>query len=151
MEPMTDTASKVRADQPMFVQTAQGAIGKGGTLELTGVVPSTLYNSDRPRRVVGRMATRDFVKLCPDGASSDESDPPHTVRASLESGDDRPQDAVFVIKDPRFSGGELSYSIDVLEGTVPAYTAPVTLFIDPIGRLLSPVSFCGIQPRRGSS
>jgi hypothetical protein len=34
------------------------------------------------------------------------------------------------------------------EGTVPAHTGPVTLFIDPFGRPLSPVSVCGVR-RRG--
>jgi hypothetical protein len=30
---------------------------------------------------------------------------------------------------------------------VPAQTGPVTLFIDPFGRLLSPVSVCGVRQR----
>jgi hypothetical protein len=33
------------------------------------------------------------------------------------------------------------------EGTVPAHTGPVTLFIDPFGRPLSPVSVCGVRRR----
>jgi hypothetical protein len=151
MEPLTDTAIEVRPDQSIFVQTAQGAISKGGTLWLTGDTASTLYDSDRPWRVVGQMATRDFVERWPDGASSNEWDPPHTVLAFLESGDDRPQDAVLVIKDPRFSGGELSYPIDVFQRTVAADPGPVTLFIDRIGRPLSPVWVCRVQPRRVSS
>jgi hypothetical protein len=151
MEPMTDTAIEVRADQSIFAQTAQGATSKGETLGLTRDTASTLYDSDRPRRVEGQMATRDFVERRPDGASSDEWDPSHTVLASLESGDDRPQDAVFVIKDPRFSGGKHSYPIDVFQRTVAADPGPVTLSIDRIGRPLSPVSVCRVQPRRVSS
>jgi hypothetical protein len=97
------------------------------------------------------MATRDFVERWPAEASSDEWDPPQTVPAFLESGDDRCQDAVFVIKDPRFSGGELSYRIAVVRRAVPAGSGPVTLLIDRIGRPLSPVSVCRVQPGRASS
>ena len=37
-----------------------------------------------------------------------------------------------MIKEPRLTNGQLSYAIDVLEGTVPAQAGPVTLFIDPL-------------------
>lgn len=66
----------------------------------------------------------------------------------LEPGGDVPEDAVVVLTEPRLSDGELAYSIDVLEGAVPASTGPVTLFIDPFGRPLSPVSVCGVRRRQ---
>jgi hypothetical protein len=145
---MTDTTiDQLEAEQSMFVQTAEGTTSKDGTLTLTGVTPSTLYFSDRPQRIVGHMATSDFVELWGEGDNSFESDPPNAVLAFLDSGDNAPQDAVVVIKDPQLSDGELSYSIDVLEGSVPADSGPVTLFIDPFGRPLSPVSVCGVRRR----
>ena len=67
--------------------------------------------------------------------------------AFLEPGDDAPEDAVVVLQQPRLENGELSYSIETLEGTVPTQTGPVTLFIDPLGRPLSPVSVCGVRRR----
>ena len=76
-----------------------------------------------------------------------ETDPPNAVLAFLEPGAEAPDDAVIVIKEPRLTDGELSYSIEVLEGVVPANTGPVTLFIDPFGRPLSPVSVCGVRRR----
>jgi hypothetical protein len=50
---------------------------------------------------------------------------------------------VIVIRAPQLENGQLSYSIDVLEGKVPDLAGPVTLFIDPFGWPLSPVSVCG--------
>jgi len=142
-------AEQLETEESMFVQTAQGIDSDGTTLTLRGVTPSTLYFSDRPQRVVGHMATTDFVDLWAIGDNSFESDPPNAVLSFLEPGADVPEDAVVVLKQPTLDGaGELSYSIDVLEGTVPAKTGPVTLFIDPFGRPLSPVSVCGIR-RRG--
>jgi hypothetical protein len=71
------------------------------------------------------------------------------VLAFLEPGDDVPEDVVVVIKQPRLEDGHLSYSIEALDGTVPTQTGPVTLFIDPFGRPLSPVSVCGVRRRQG--
>jgi hypothetical protein len=138
---------QLEAEQSMFVQTAQGITSDGETLTLTGITPSTLYFSDRPQRVVGHMSTSDFVDLWDEGANSFKDDPPNAVVAFLEPGDDVPEDAVVVIRDPRLEDGDLSYRIESLEGTVPAQTGPITLFIDPFGRPLSPVSVCGVRRR----
>ena len=141
-------AEQLETEESMFVQTAQGIDSDGGTLTLRGVTPSTLYFSDRPERVVGHMSTADFVDLWAVGDNSFEADPPNAVLAFLEPGDDVPEDAVVVLKAPNLDeAGDLAYSIEVLEGTVPAHTGPVTLFIDPFGRPLSPVSVCGVRRR----
>ena len=132
----------------MFVQTAEGIDSNGTTLTLRGITPSTLYFSDRPERVVGHMTTADFVDLWAIGDNSFESDPPNAVLAFLEPGADVPDDVVVVLREPVLDGaGDLSYSVEVLEGAVPAKTGPVTLFIDPFGRPLSPVSVCGVRRR----
>jgi hypothetical protein len=146
---MTDPQiiEELAAEQSMFVQTAQAAASDGTTLTLEGVTPSTLYFSDRPQRIVGHMTTADFVELWDEGDNSFEEDPPNAVLAFLQPGDDAPEDAVVVIQQPRLQDGELSYSIQTLEGTVPSTTGPVTLFIDPFGRPLSPVSVCGVRRR----
>jgi hypothetical protein len=141
-------AEQLETEESMFVQTAQGVDSEGDTLTLRGITPSTLYFSDRPKRVVGHMATTDFVDLWAIGDNSFESDPPNAVLSFLEAGADVPDDAVVVLKEPNLDGaGDLSYSIEVLEGTVPTHTGPVTLFIDPFGRPLSPVSVCGVRRR----
>ena len=141
------TIEQLEAEESMFVQTARGVTSQNGTLTLQGVTASTLYFSDRPQRVVGHMTTTDFVELWGEGANSFASDPPNAVLAFLASGEDVPQDAVVVIKDPQLVDDHLSYSVDVLEGQVPVLAGPVTLFIDPFGRPLSPVSVCGVRRR----
>jgi hypothetical protein len=138
---------ELQAEQSMFVQTAQAMASDGTSLTLKGVTPSTLYFSDRPKRVVGHMSTVDFVDLWAEGENSFEEDPPNAVLAFLEPGGKVPEDAVVVIQDPRLEDGQLTYFIKPLEGTLPAAAGPVTLFIDPFGRPLSPVSVCGVRRR----
>jgi hypothetical protein len=145
---MTETlAEQLETEESMFVQTAQGIESTDDTLTLRGITPSTLYFSDRPQRVVGHMTTADFVDLWGIGDNSFESDPPNAVLSFLEPGADVPDDTVIVLKEPNLGGGELTYSIEVLDGSVPEYAGPVTLFIDPFGRPLSPVSVCGVRRR----
>ena len=141
------TVEELQAEQSMFVQTARAVTSDGTTLTLKDVTPSTLYFSDRPRRIVGHMTTVDFVGLWAEGDNNFEEDPPNAVLAFLEAGDKAPEDAVVVLQQPRLENGELSYSIETLEGMVPTQTGPVTLFIDPFGRPLSPVSVCGVRRR----
>ena len=138
---------QLETEESMFVQTARGISSDGATLTLRDVTPSTLFFSDRPQRVVGHMTTADFVELWGEGDNSFEADPPNAVLSVVESGTDAPADAVVVIKKPMLDDGRLSYSIDVLEGTVPVNAGPVTLFIDPFGQPLSPVSVCGVRRR----
>ena len=141
-------AEQLETEESMFVQTAEGIDSHGQTLTLRGITPSTLYFSDRPKRVVGHMLTADFVDLWAIGDNSFETDPPNAVLAFLEPDADAPDDAVVVLKEPNLDGtGDLAYSIEVLEGTVPTHAGPVTLFIDPFGRPLSPISVCGIRRR----
>ena len=146
---MTDKQmiEELEAEESMFVQTARGISSDGTTLTLEGVTPSTLYFSDRPKRVVGHMTTAQFVDLRDEGDNSFEDDPPNAVLAFLEPGDQAPEDAVVVIRQPRLENGNLSYSIENLDGEVPTQTGPVTLFIDPFGRPLSPVSVGGVRRR----
>jgi hypothetical protein len=139
--------SEMEDNQAMFVQTAQEVSSGGGRLTLRGLAPSTLYFSDRPQRVVGHLSTAQFVDLWDEGDNSFAEDPPNAVLAFLEPGDDVPEHAVVVLQDPSVDDGAVSYAIDVLEGPVPSATGPATLFIDPLGRPMTPVSVAGVHRR----
>ena len=133
--------------EEMFVQVAKGSSSAEGVLTLTGLSPSTLYFSDRPERVVGHMTTEQFLDAWSVGDNSFASDPPNAVLSWVDVGDDRPEDCVVVLRDPRTEVDSISYSIDVLEGAVPEASGVCTLFIDPLGRPLSPVSVAGMRRR----
>src|SRR4051795_7310911 len=113
--------------EEMFVQLARGVTSDQSTLKLEDVSPSTLYFSDRPERVVGHMTTEQFVEQWTDGPNSFFEDPPNAVLAYVSAGEDIPSDAVVVLRDPVASGSSLSYSIEVLEGAVPAESGAATL------------------------
>jgi hypothetical protein len=133
--------------EEMFVQVARGSKSLDGVLTLTGLSPSTLYFSDRPERVVGHMTNEQFVDGWSQGENSFASDPPNAVLSYIDAGDDRPEDCVVVLRDPKVDSDSILYSIELLEGSVPQSSGPCTLFIDPLGRPLSPVSVAGMRRR----
>jgi hypothetical protein len=133
--------------EEMFVHTARSVSSDERTLTLHGLAPSTLYFSDRPKRVVGHMTTAQFVQMWSQGPNSFLEDPPNAVLSWVEPGDEAPEDAVVVLRDPVAGDDSITYSIEVLDGAVPAQAGAVSLFIDPFGRPLSPVSVAGMRRR----
>jgi hypothetical protein len=131
----------------MFVQTAAGFDCTADRLTLRGVTPSTIYFSDRPERVVGHIGTTEFVDLWDAGADSFEADPPNAVLAFGEPGRTVPLDVVVTITAPHLHADDLSYAMSVLEGDLPRTAGGCTLFIDPFGRPLSPMSVAGMRRR----
>jgi hypothetical protein len=144
----TATTEDAEIIEEMFVQIARTVTSDQTTLTLQDISPSTLYFSDRPERVVGHMTTEQFVAQWKEGPNSFLEDPPNAVLSYVGTGEATPSDAVVVLRDPVASGSSLTYAIEVLEGTVPDESGAVTLFIDPLGRPLSPVSLAGMN-RRG--
>ena len=117
-------------------------------LTLAGVSPATLYFSDRPERVVGHMTNEQFVEGWSLGDNNFAADPPNAVLSYIDAGDDRPEDCVVVLGDPKIGVDSIGYKYQLLEGSVPESSGACTLFIDPLGRPLSPVSVAGMRRRQ---
>ena len=132
-----ESASLERIDA-LFVQSATGLTSESGTVTLHGLAESTVYFADRPRREVGHLRSSSFIDLWDVGAYSFAFDPPNAVLSFLGDGQ-APDDVVVVLHDPQLTEAELTYRVDVLEGTLPGRTGPCTVFIDAFGRPLSPV------------
>jgi hypothetical protein len=142
---MPDTPPTTVED--MFVQTASGVRADERSITLLGLTPHTIYFSDRPERIVGHLTTERFLKWWSEGDDSFAVDPPNAVLAWGEPGEDAPEEAVVVISNPTVTGDGLRYDIETLQGTAPAQAGPCVLFIDPLGRPLSPVSVAGVRRR----
>jgi hypothetical protein len=133
--------------EALFVQSAHGLTTSNGTMTLHGVAHQTLFFADRPQRVVGHLTSKKFVDQWDEGEDSFAEDPPNAVVSFLEDGDEVPEEVTMTIMDPEIDGDTLTYKINVLDGTLPATAGPCSLFIDPIGRPLSPVSVAGVRRR----
>jgi len=142
-----NTEPQVDEIEAMFVQSARGLTSSDGTVTFHELAHSTLFFADRPQRVVGHLSSKKFVDQWGEGENSFAADPPNAVVSFLENGDTPPEEVTVVLRDPQLDGYNLTYKIDVLDGTLPASSGPCSLFIDPIGRPLSPVSVAGVRRR----
>jgi hypothetical protein len=116
--------------QLLFVQGARGVTFADGTLVLQGVSPTTLFFSDRPRRIAGHVLTRRFLADWGKGEHSFADDPPNATLSVF--GDGVVRDVVVELSRPRLRGDDLVYDARLLEGTAPEKGGPSSLFIDAI-------------------
>jgi len=130
----------------LFVQSAHGVTLADGVLRLSNISPSTLFFSDRPDRVTGHEVTEDFVANWGVGDDSFKATPPNATLSVL-TGDD-PQEIVVELMSPRLEGKDLIYDVKVLDGKQKVSGDIASLFIDTIGRPLTPVSVAGVHRRR---
>ncbi len=130
----------------MFAQTATGVAVVDGRMTLSGVSRTTLFFSDRPYRLTGHIPTDEFVAGWGAGDDSFAADPPNALLSLFE--EEHVNDVVVVLSDPLINDGDVSYAIEVTDGVLTQSSGPASLFIDMIGRPMSPMSVAGVY-RRG--
>lgn len=130
----------------LFVHSARETTLADGVLRLGNISSSTIYFSDRPERIAGHLSTEEFVANWGHGGDdSFESDPPNATLSILSG--PMPQEIVVVLTSPRLEDGVLIYNVEVLEGGASAVGDAASLFIDVIGRPLTPLSVAGGRRR----
>ena len=144
------TASKHSGPIPkkadlLFVQNSQSVAFHNGTMTLRGVNPITIAFADRPDRFAGHMPTSKFVPMWSAGRDSFLKDPPNATVSTFH--DNVVSSLVVVLRNPRLSSGNLTYDVEVLEGTPPASGGATSVFIDIIGMPLTPMSYAGVARR----
>ncbi len=133
--------------QFLFVQTADAMTWDADRNELTlvDVSPVTLFFSDRPERIAGNMNTSRFVPFWSEGSDSFLSDPPNADISIIENGTLR--QTVVVLHDPVLADGNLTYTVEVIDGEMPDAGSEVSVFIDIVGMPLTPLSVAGVRRR----
>ncbi|MEG2803668.1 hypothetical protein [Stenotrophomonas sp.] len=101
----------------LFVQTGSGFISDGKTLTIQGVGGQTLMFTDRPERMTGDVSTAKFVSYWGSGKDDFEKDPPNATVSTVVNG--KTDLTVVELRNPRLNGGNLTYDIRVLGGTLP--------------------------------
>jgi hypothetical protein len=141
------TAEEQKKADFLFVQSAENMSLDPDTNKLTlkNVSPVTVFFTDRPERIAGNMKTAKFVPFWSEGKDSFKSDPPNADLSILDG--ETLKQTVVELQDPVLDGDNLVYTVKVLKGDMPAEGAEVAVFIDIIGRPLTPLSFAGVARR----
>ena len=121
--------SKAAGDHAAWVlmQTATDASFDGQRLTLKKVSPRTLMFTERPQRIAEDVPTANVVQLWSADGTFNKQPPNAGVTAVV---DGKLTSAVVELKDPKLADGSLSYGVRVIEGTLPASSSTVSVFID---------------------
>jgi hypothetical protein len=139
-------AAKPQIVPSLFVLNSRGATLQGDTLTLTGVMPHSIIFADRPVRSAGHQLTSDIIADWGAGDDSFTKNPPNAT-ISVFGKDGGVKDAVVVLKSPKLEGDKLTFNVQTLEGDLAGADGGAALFIDIIGRPLTPMSFAGVGRR----
>ena len=147
-------AAAVEAAEPeeetcnaLFVHSARDVSMDMNTLTMKGASPTVIFFCDRPERFAGHLSVDKFLSSVTKGKDSFAEDPPNAV-VSILSGDEVVDVVVTLSKKPTVNGDELVYSdIEIIEGELPKTGGAGSVFIDVIGRPMSPGSVAGVHRR----
>jgi hypothetical protein len=144
-------AQPVHADEDacdmLFVQDAKAMVFDGNRLILKGANPNIIFFCDRPVRTAGHLNRDAFMKLVSEGEDSFASNPPNAAISIFGATNEVTEVVVVLPKRPVVSGDDLIFTVKVLEGKLPAKGGAVVMFIDSIGRPVSPTSAAGVHRR----
>jgi hypothetical protein len=133
-------------DELLYVQNSHDVRVEKHKLTLKKIGATTIYFSDRPQRVAGHMTTKAFVAEWSRGENSFAADPPNATLSIFNKNEII--DVVVTLMNPRLMGEDLIYDIDILQEDSQPVSGQCSVFIDPIGRPLSPTSGAGVHRRR---
>lgn len=148
--PLEKTIGQARPEivPSLIVLNSAGAALNGNTLTLKGIAGNSIVFADRPVRSAGHAPTSVLLdEWNPNYPDSFYADPPNATVSVFGETEHDVYDAVVTLRNPRMQGADLLFDVDVLEGSLTGATGPAAVFIDIIGRPLTPLSFAGVARR----
>ena len=142
----TSSTQKTELVPSLIVMNSGGATLKGDTLTLTSISNNSILFADRPVRSAGHALTTHLLEEWAQGGSF-EKDPPNATVSVLNKDASSVEDAVVVLKEPKLEGTNLTFKVEVLEGSLAKADGPASIFIDIIGMPRTPLSFAGVARR----
>ena len=139
--------SKTEVVPSLIVFNSRGASLQGDKLVLSGIMPNSIVFADRPVRAAGHDTTAHIVEDWNKGSDNFANDPPNATVSAFTKDGSGVKDAVVVLKSPKLEGDKLTFDVDVLEGDLNGADGAAAVFIDIIGRPLTPMSFAGVGRR----
>ena len=132
--------------EALFVQNSEGMTYDGNQLTMKKADPNIIYFCDRPVREAGHLTSETFLQWGTEGEDSFVKDPPNAA-VSVLAGQKDVSVVVVLNGRPVISGDNMIYPVKVLEGELPKEGGETIIFIDPLGRPLSPTSVAGVHRR----
>ena len=94
-----------------------------------------------------QWGTNPNIKLVIEGENNFKSNPPNAAISIFGAKNDVTEVIVTLNERPVVKGDDMLFPVKVIEGELPTEGGAVVMFIDPIGRPLSPTSAAGVHRR----
>lgn len=131
----------------LIVLNSRGVSLQGDKLVLNGIAPNSIIFADRPVRSAGHDLTTHVIEDWAKGSDNFANDPPNATVSGFTKDGSGVKDAVVVLKSPKLEGDKLTFDVEVLEGDLTGVDGAAAVFIDIIGRPLTPMSYAGVARR----
>jgi hypothetical protein len=147
--PLQKTNGQAKTDvvPSLIVLNSRGVSLQGDKLVLSGIAPNSIIFADRPVRSAGHDLTTHVIEDWAKGSDNFAKDPPNATVSGFTKDGSGVKDAVVVLKSPKLEGDKLTFDVEVLEGDLTGVDGAAAMFIDIIGRPLTPMSYAGVARR----
>jgi hypothetical protein len=151
------TPAAMAADQPqeeeeicqaLFVQDAKGVELKKDSVILKDPNDHLIFFCDRPVREAGFLTWDAFMDSVTTGENSFAENPPNAALTIVDKEGKIHELILFLMDKPVKEGGNITFPVEYIIGGPYPIDGKVVMFIDPVGRPLSPTSAAGVHRRR---
>ena len=133
--------------QALFVQTAKGVKLTKNSVTLKDPSDHLIFFCDRPKREAGFLTWEAFTEAVSVGENSFAENPPNAALSVVDKDGQIHELVLFLIDKPVKEKSKITFPVEYIIGGPYPIDGAVTMFIDPVGRPLSPTSAAGVHRR----
>lgn len=134
--------------QALFVLDAKGVELNKDSVILKDPNDHLIFFCDRPAREAGFLTWDAFMNSVTSGENSFAENPPNAALTVVDKEGQIHELILFLMDEPIKAENKITFPVEYIIGGPYAIDGKVVMFIDPIGRPLSPTSVAGVHRRR---
>lgn len=134
--------------QALFVQDAKGVELRKESIILKEPNDHLIFFCDRPVREAGFLTWDAFMDSVTSGENSFAENPPNAALTIVDKEGKIHELILFLMDKPIKEGNKITFPVEYIIGGPYPIDGKVVIFIDPVGRPLSPTSAAGVHRRR---
>jgi len=141
------TESEEDVCEALFVQDAAGVELKNNQVILKKANDHMIFFCDRPKREAGFLTWDAFVEVVSKGENSFADNPPNASLSVVDKEGHLHELVLFLVDKPMKDGTTITFPVEYIIGGPYPIDGKAIMFIDPIGRPMSPTSAAGVHRR----
>jgi hypothetical protein len=133
--------------EALFVQDAKGVELKENQIILKDANDHMIFFCDRPKHEAGFLTWNAFVEVVSKGENSFAENPPNAALSVVDKEGRLHELVLFLVDKPVKKGTSITFPVEYIIGGPYPIDGKAIMFIDPVGRPMSPTSVAGVHRR----